>query len=104
MGGHAQVVGAFRTAGGNQRANVIVDVFLESLSSGFAHAGVASSHLVQTDDHGHLGDSVIEVGFKTGGLDAHLAFVELNGSAAVRFGFNGGAGYFLVFQGTVVNC
>ena len=33
MGGHAQVVGAFRTAGGNQRADVIVDVFSKALAA-----------------------------------------------------------------------
>ena len=103
MGGHAQVVGAFRTAGGNQRADVIVDVFLESIGGGFAHAGVAGSHLVKTDNHGHLGDSVIEVRFETGSLNTHLAFVELNRSAAVRFGFYRGAGNFLVLQSTVVD-
>ena len=103
VGCHAQVVCAFRSARRNQRANVIVDVFLESFGSGLAHTGVTGSHLVQTDDHSHLGDSVIEVGFQTGGLNTHLAFVELNRSAAVRLGFNRGAGNLLIFQSTVVN-
>lgn len=84
MGGHAQVVGAFRTAGGNQRADVIVDVFLESIGGGFAHAGVAGSHLVKTDNHGHLGDSVIEVRFETGSLIR--IWRSLNLIEALRFG------------------
>ena len=96
VGCHAQVVCTFRSARRNQWANVIVDVFLESFGSGLAHTGVAGCHLIQTDDHSHLGDSVVEEGFKTGCLNAHLAFVEVNRSAAVRFGFDRGAGNLLI--------
>ena len=103
MRDHAQVVGAFGTARRDQRADVVVDVFHVCVGSINAHAGKAGSHLIDTDDHGHLRETIRHERFNTGSLNAHLAFVEFDRGCAIGFIFNTSTGHTLILQVAVVH-
>ena len=100
---HAQVIGAFTAARRNQRIDVVVDVFHIGIGSRFAHAGKTCRHLIDANDHGHLGESIGQEGFDACRLNAHLAFVEFDRSRAVRFVFNASAGHALILEVAVVD-